>query len=124
MQKTSAGKFYGIAHALERLPQMQKCPNLSIYLRNARPPEAQPLPLVSRNVSMFRRQLFAEPTPIRWARVGERCRLLALSCRTDQRLSRQLLGVKRTRPLSNVAAANDLGCVKTPKSNLRIEISS
>ncbi len=107
MQKTSAGKFYGIAHALERLPQMRRFPNLSIYLRNARPPEAQPLPLVSRNVGMFRRQLFAEPTPIRWARVGERCRLLALSGRADRRLPRQLSGAKGATGIGAVAAVFD-----------------
>jgi hypothetical protein len=33
--------------------------------------------------------------------------LLALSCRADQRLSRQLSGAKRTRRLERVAAAND-----------------
>jgi hypothetical protein len=36
-----------------------------------------------------------------------RCPVLALSCRADQRLSRQLSGAKRTRRLERVAAAID-----------------
>ena len=39
--------------ALECLAQMQKvCEQMSIYFRIARPPEAQSLPLISRNVGM------------------------------------------------------------------------
>ncbi len=61
-------------HCPMSLSAFRKCrsaPNLGRFnLRNARPPEAQPLPLISRNVGMFRRQLFAEPTPIPWTRVG------------------------------------------------------
>jgi hypothetical protein len=45
--------------------QMRKvAEQTSIYLRIARLPEAQPLPLISRNVGMFRRQLFDQGTPM------------------------------------------------------------
>src|SRR5271169_5729491 len=50
--------------------------------------------------------------------------LLALSGHRATSESCPLSGVKRTSMLGAFTSAFDLGCVKTPKSNLRIEISS
>src|SRR5271169_1577823 len=52
------------------------------------------------------------------------CLLLALSGHAAMSDSCPLSGVKRTSFQRATMSANDLGCVKTPKSNLRIEASS
>src|SRR5271169_5773953 len=52
------------------------------------------------------------------------CHLMAHNGRADTPPSCPLLGLKQPRFCSGPESAFDLGCVKTPKSNLRIEISS
>jgi hypothetical protein len=90
-----------LPHELECLLRMQKgSEQRSTYFRIARLPEAQTLPLTSRESACPPAALKLNYTCRRSRAEGDRCPLLTLSCRAGRRQPRQLSGVKRTYDLT------------------------